>query len=139
MTMDALRHHADANPGAVVEVGSDRMVDLSGEPGHVQAVVTDTGRDARGRYRKRVRVWYLRYGLASDVTERMDGERVPAGAMTPEDVEYAVGCHVEFIPSGRGGWLDNHVERVERYIRERWVPNWNGRVRVRGAMGDADE
>lgn len=135
VTLDALRHHAREYPGAVVEVGSDMMVDLSDEPGHVQRVITDP----QGPGRKRVRVHYLAYGRASDVTA-MDGERVPAGDMTPEDVsDYAGTSHVEFIQWKPSEELDAHVERVERYIRERWVPDLDDRPRVLGQMGDGRE
>lgn len=140
MVKEALKHHAEQNPGAVAEVNANRMVDLSSEPGHVQKVLTDTGRTAFGKFRIRVRVMYVQYGLASDLTERLDDERVPAGDMTPEDVHpSALGTHVEFIAAEPAERLDDHVERVERYISERWDPDWTERERVSGQMGDADE
>jgi hypothetical protein len=136
VTLDALRHHADEYPGAVVEVASDLMVDLSDEPGHVQSVVTDSA----GPGRKRVRVSYLTYGLASDVSAKVDGERLPAGAMTAEDAAgFAGSSHVEFIASEPREGLDALMDRVERYIRERWVPDLDERPRVLGQMGDGDE
>lgn len=140
MILNALRNGAEQNPGAVVAVGTDRMADLSDEPGHVQKVITDGGTDARGRYRKRVRVMYVAYGAASDVSEQVDSERIPAGDMTPEDIHpSAVRTHVEFIPRERRERLDDHVERVEQYITERWDPDWTDRERVSGQMGDGDE
>lgn len=140
MVIESLKHHADRNPGAVVEVGPNRTVDLSSEPGHVQKVITDTGRTALGEFRIRVRVMFVQYGVASDLTERLDGERVPAGDMTPEDVHpSAIGTHVVKIHAEHGERMDDHVERVERYISERWDPDWTDRERVTGQVGDADE
>lgn len=140
MTMKALRDGADRNPGAVVEVGSDRILDLSGEPGHVQKVITDTVKTRNGGYQKRVRVMYIKYGAASDISVEIDGERIPAGEMTPEDIHpSAISGHAEFIPKKRRERHHEYVERVERYIRERWVPDWEQRERVTCEMGDGDE
>lgn len=136
----ALDYHTDRNPGAVVEVGSDRALDLSGESGHILKVITDSGSDRNGRLRKRVRVLYFQFGEASDVTEVVDGERVPAGDLTPADVHPScLGTYVKFIPSEPGETLSEHVDRVESYIRERWVPDWNERERVSGQMGDPSD
>jgi hypothetical protein len=64
-----------------------------------------------------------------------------------------LGESLTFVPHGRtcairysgaigsviANRLDDHVERVEQYIRERWDPDWNSRERVSGQMGDGDE
>lgn len=140
MAREALKRGAEANPGAVVEVGTDVRADLSSEPGHVQSVVTDTVRSGINQFTKRVRVTYISYGLASDMTEDVDGERVPAGELTPEDVSpYAVGTHAEFIAAEPRERLDDTVERVEQYITDRWDPDWKQRERVSGQVSDSDE
>lgn len=138
-TLSALNHHASVNPGAVVEVGYSRMVDLSGEPGHVQRVSITTGQNHRGIHSK-VTVKYLAYGSESDVSEWFDGEREPAGDMTPDTVgASAVSYHTERIYSDPRELSEDRRERAEQYVRERWVPDWTERERVTGQMGDGDE
>lgn len=137
MVRESLDHHARSNPGAVVEVGSARKVDLSGEPGHVQSITATSGRDQRGGYH-RVRVACVMYGAASDVSEELDGERVPAGELTPSDVHAAfTGGHSERFRDGRT--VEERVAAVEEYITDRWDPAFPERERVSGRMGDADE
>lgn len=131
---EALDALTDAHPGAVAEVSHALKADLSDEPGHVQGYITDSGRNHGGFY-FRVRVLYIQYGLASDVSERVDGECVPAGDMTPGDIHpAAVSTHVELIYR-EGRSAEDHRERVERYITERWDPRFPERERVSEGEG----
>lgn len=133
---EALDHHARANPGAVVEVSGALKVDLSGESGHVQSIRAEPGRNSGGPY-YRVRVSLINYGAASDVSSELDGERVPAGELTGEDVHAAfLGGHNEQIREGRT--CEERVAAVEQYISERWDPAFPERERVSGQMGDGD-
>lgn len=137
--MAALTHHAGEWPGAVVELGGALMADLSGERGHVQRVTVDTLTDIRDRPLKRVRVQYVQYGAASDLSARIRDGRDAAGELTPEDVHpSATGTHTEFIRLRRGmSSVAELRDSVDQYVAERWDPEWNDRQLVR--VGDGDE
>lgn len=146
MAMDAVYSANRENAGAVVTCGAIQSADLSGEPGHVQSVRVDSGVRG-GRPYRRVRVSYVLYGLAANVSRlpEVGGEPVAAGDLTPEDVEHARGTHVEFVRMARrrrgedGPHTPSELTTaVDRYITERWDPDWTDRERVAARMGDGD-
>lgn len=133
--LTAAERLAAMHPGAVAVSGTTRMLDVSSEPGHVQRVTVDTGRDGTSHYH-RVRVRYAAYGIMADVSEQIDDEPKSAGEFTTEDADgHAVLCHAEFIRDG--DTREDRRERVAEYVAERWVPDLHERPRV--APGDSDE
>lgn len=141
LTTDVLAHLSRENPGAVATVGVSHVADLSGEPGHVEGVSVNPGSDRNGRLYRRVRVMFTEYGAASDVTEKLDGERIPAGELTPEDIHpSSVGVHTEMIRMGGDiRTLDDLSDAVDGYLTTRWDPEWKQRERVSGTIEDADD
>jgi len=121
---------ADENPGAVVKVGSVRpriQVNLREEPNHLVNLVAkpQTVNASYGFFTHyNVLVQFADLATEAEFQDRSAGELESEGAD-------AMFHRTESEVVGMDDRVPDQLDAVEEYIRERWIPDYEGREVVR--------